>query len=514
MAVQSSVGPDERVVFGGSRLVARADEPPGPADWGVLAAALALQLGLIWRVQAFITDDAFISLRYARNLADGYGPVWNPGGPAVEGYSNPLLVLLEAAAFRLAEDGGIVVARGLGVLSAVGLVVVIWRLGRPVIGPLAANAAALVVAGLPALAYWSVGGLETLPIILVMTTSTLLLARDDGGSAPVIGVLLATLPWLRPEGLALAAALVFFSEITGLLRRDERGTTLRRLAWLAGIPLVSQVALQALRWVWFGHLVPNSVIYKTGTGEFGEVTAKFLMETTPILALAAAGFFLVAPRAKLLAVIPAVYLVAGMTFRDSVNTFSRLVLPALPLLAILAAAALPGALTTLRNGRLRRGVLGVAAVGLAGVFVVVGPVSVRDIGPNADGYMECRHAAREQAGSYLADTTPADTVIAMGDAGVVPFTAQRTTLDLFGLNEAQLQELGPTPAQFRADQALAAAPDRFVLASRDADEFVDHYSVERRVQASEGFEDAYSLEQVTSGGDHCGYHLFIYARDG
>ena len=41
-------------------------------------------------------DDAMISMRYARNLADGYGLRWNPGEPAVEGYSNLLWTLVMA----------------------------------------------------------------------------------------------------------------------------------------------------------------------------------------------------------------------------------------------------------------------------------------------------------------------------------------------------------------------------------------------------------------------------------
>jgi hypothetical protein len=40
-----------------------------------------------------LLDDAMISMRYAKNLANGYGLVWNPGGERVEGYSNPLWTL-------------------------------------------------------------------------------------------------------------------------------------------------------------------------------------------------------------------------------------------------------------------------------------------------------------------------------------------------------------------------------------------------------------------------------------
>jgi hypothetical protein len=38
-------------------------------------------------------DDAMISMRYAKNLAHGFGLIWNPGGEAVQGYTNPLWVL-------------------------------------------------------------------------------------------------------------------------------------------------------------------------------------------------------------------------------------------------------------------------------------------------------------------------------------------------------------------------------------------------------------------------------------
>lgn len=41
-------------------------------------------------------DDAMISMRYARNLAQGDGLVWNPGAERVEGYSNPLWVVYMA----------------------------------------------------------------------------------------------------------------------------------------------------------------------------------------------------------------------------------------------------------------------------------------------------------------------------------------------------------------------------------------------------------------------------------
>ena len=42
-------------------------------------------------------DDAFISFRYAANLARGDGLVFNPGMPPVEGYTNFLWTVLFCA---------------------------------------------------------------------------------------------------------------------------------------------------------------------------------------------------------------------------------------------------------------------------------------------------------------------------------------------------------------------------------------------------------------------------------
>lgn len=46
-----------------------------------------------WRVWGYMLDDAYISLEYAKNLAEGRGLVFNPG-EGVEGFSNPLWVFL------------------------------------------------------------------------------------------------------------------------------------------------------------------------------------------------------------------------------------------------------------------------------------------------------------------------------------------------------------------------------------------------------------------------------------
>src|SRR5512143_1909849 len=48
-----------------------------------------------------LQDDGMVSMRYAKNLAEGHGLVWNAGGPRVQGYTNPLWVSVMAVIHRL-----------------------------------------------------------------------------------------------------------------------------------------------------------------------------------------------------------------------------------------------------------------------------------------------------------------------------------------------------------------------------------------------------------------------------
>src|SRR5439155_1016352 len=67
----------------------------GGASGFVAVLLLALALAHI-RYLWFVCDDAYITFRYASNLAHGLGPVWN-AGERVEGYTNSLWMLLAAA---------------------------------------------------------------------------------------------------------------------------------------------------------------------------------------------------------------------------------------------------------------------------------------------------------------------------------------------------------------------------------------------------------------------------------
>ena len=112
----------------------------------------------------YIVDDAFISLRYARNLTNGLGLVFN-AGERVEGYSNFSWVMIEALLMRL-NFPFITSIKLLGLASAVATALLGFLLARRVFGKgpegLVAGFIALTLICLnTSIAVWSQAGLET-----------------------------------------------------------------------------------------------------------------------------------------------------------------------------------------------------------------------------------------------------------------------------------------------------------------------------------------------------------------
>ncbi len=105
----------------------------------VVLAALAFYLLFVFRT-SFVVDgrryfvlfeDAMISMRYARNFADGHGFAWNAGEPPIEGFTNFLWTLWMSLAHKIGMSeskislfimlsGLVHVTRGEAVLSEVG----------------------------------------------------------------------------------------------------------------------------------------------------------------------------------------------------------------------------------------------------------------------------------------------------------------------------------------------------------------------------------------------------------
>jgi len=240
----------------------RATSWPLTVAIGVIGVAvLACHARVYW---PFISDDAFISLRYARRLLDGNGLTWTDG-ERVEGYSNLLWVLSCAALGAVGMDL-VHAARLLGLLgmgATIGAVVYAHRPGGlDAVLPALAGALALALSG--PIAVWTIGGLEP-PLLAALLAWALVRSYpliDDDAVSPAAalwpGMLLALLCLTRPDGVLFTVAVCAGVLIAGGGKRQAGCTALS----LAILPAGFCLAQLAFRLAYYGEWVPNTALVK------------------------------------------------------------------------------------------------------------------------------------------------------------------------------------------------------------------------------------------------------------
>ncbi len=207
-------------------------------------------------------DDMMISMTYARNLAQGYGPVWNAGGERVEGFSNPLWVAFMAFIHLLpiAENwtslavqisGGIFFFASLLTLRRVAVQVSAGQ-GR------VALLAVLLTAFYYPLSNWSLLGLEVSLLVWMVNLSMFLTLRtlESGRFSRSLYLLMGVATLVRVD------AAVTYLTLWGLLVWFDRANRRRHLLE-GGLFLLLFVGGQTLARKWYyGEWVPNTYILK------------------------------------------------------------------------------------------------------------------------------------------------------------------------------------------------------------------------------------------------------------
>ena len=227
------------------------------------ACLLAIVLGYLVLVGHFwfTTDDAYITFRYARNLAEGWGPRFNLGAHApVEGYSNFLWMLL-CAGF---ERGGLDPAPWANRVSTLIGLALIWQVhdhlrNRLGLSPAFTLTGLALFALHPPLAVYSSSGLETLAFATLLFGLYRSLARDRGDVVPWLTALWSIgVALIRVEGI-FWVGILFLLSLAGVRR-----PSLRQLAQAAGLV----VAVYGAYWIWrydyYGNPFPNTVQAKVG----------------------------------------------------------------------------------------------------------------------------------------------------------------------------------------------------------------------------------------------------------
>src|SRR5215203_4377095 len=166
-------------------------------------------------------DDAMISMRYAWNFSHGLGLVWNPG-EYVEGYTNLLMTLIMALPTLLFDKVNAVLAvQVLGIIlmliNAYLVMSVAQHLssGQERYRPLFRVLAFLCALSYYPLLYWSLMGMETGLVAVLLSLSILSALRYAKDHKPAQGILLSIslgLAFLtRPDALVFAVPVFVYA---------------------------------------------------------------------------------------------------------------------------------------------------------------------------------------------------------------------------------------------------------------------------------------------------------------
>jgi arabinofuranosyltransferase len=413
--------------------------------WLVLAMIVAVHA----RVAAafgFVCDDAWISFRYARHLAEGRGLTFNaapPGSVAeapVEGFSN-LLWVLGAAAFEAAGVSPAVGMVAVSVGCAAALLVLQARLAAALgLGPAATAVAVGLLAASPGFVIWSTSGLETMAAALAMTA---LLGAWVVVDRPWAGVVAAAaLIGLRTEGIGWVL-------VVGLLGLWVRP---RRVGPALGVSFALWAALAAWRYSYFGGVVSNTAVAKVGFDADRILRGGQYVLGFWVAAIAPGALLLLTPAAlwrgrawAAVAVLawgpPAFAVLIGGDFM----TMGRMLVAGLPM-AALAAAGLVEWTSGWRRGVAIVGLVAVGALGTLPLLdVQLAPNSVRrslDVRENTSAYrseleqwrfMKGNAKRWAQLGHALSQVEAPGESIVLGAVGAVGYFCELQVFDRYGL---------------------------------------------------------------------------------
>jgi len=227
----------------------------------VLIVLLALAARLIPGPR--VVDDAYITFRYARNLIEGHGLVYNPG-EHVLGTTTPLFALILAGAGVVGADypwAALVVSAIADSLTCL----LLLRLGRSIGYEKTGIAAALVWAMHPYAVTFAIGGMETSLFVFLLIASGV--AHAEKRRVPA--ALCAALAMVTRPDAAILIILLVADRLWGILRRKEDWPRLTE--WLAA--LLPLVGWYGFAWLYYGSPLPHSMTAKMAAYRLGDYAA-------------------------------------------------------------------------------------------------------------------------------------------------------------------------------------------------------------------------------------------------
>ena len=389
----------------------------------VATVAVRLVFNILTR---FTADDAFITYRYAENMAMGYGFVYNEG-QRVLGTSTPLFTLM-LALFSFLSVSPLRAAMFISLVSSGITAMIIYRMALLLRFAHWSWVPVLIYMLWPRTLVGDTCGMETAFFTMLVTASFYYQHRRLIFYALATATLAAV---TRPEGLFLVLVLLLYN---GYRSRDK-------LLQYLSTPLFIIIPWLLFSYFYFGSVIPNSMSGKLAlysrfaTKPFLESLVYLMAWHNPvgwILFLSAIGGGYWLYRKQNFGRLEVVWLAGMILFYAFSRThiFFWYVLPIYPVYLLFAGASLPllsdkAAVSTERT-RTCGTVIAVVLIALA----AVGNYRAIDYYSTYQKHLENIHKA---IGYYLYSHARADDVVAAEDIGYMGYFSRKRILDRDGL---------------------------------------------------------------------------------
>ena len=443
------------------------------------------------------SDDMYIFLVYVRNFLEGNGFTYN--GMVVEGFTSVFWVFL-ITIFSFTKIPLPQLAEGLSILSCLFALFTTYKLAKSM--SIQPDWLALIPSVLLVLtgdfAFYSVVGLEEVLFTALLTLSMALIYSKPIAHLLKSGyfpLLLTIMILTRPEG-ALICALLFLI----LLRRGNFSLVIR-----CGLTILLLLApILVLKRYFYGYWLPNTWYAKGGAGlanlEHGIVYFLFNIERylgvfILLVILAIYGLY----KTKSIAwrsVTPSILIIVVwfmyITIQGGDNMVGgRFLLPIVPALyCVVIKFAL--------EAHVKQQEVLLATVVL-GISLFYGYVFNAGLARQAQSWRDA-FDTRRNAGIYLREHFTEDTVVALNQAGIIPYYSQLSTIDMLGLNNVEIAHNGKRDySLWYAHQAgdgayvLSQNPDIIIFSGLQLSAEPADFISDREIWASEQFKDEYEL---------------------
>lgn len=211
-------------------------------------------------------DDTYIHLRFANNLANGWGIVWNKGEGPVEGSTSFVYLLMIAALEKIGIQPVWLLTYLCAFFVLLALLTTLVLLQKINPGHLVENLLSVTMLGLtPRLMIWASTGLEVTFYAFAFIACILayILYRSTFLPPYIVGIAFAFTAYLRPEFVAIFGVTFLFDLF---LHYWGGGRKYADSLMFAAAFLACYIPVFLWKWSYFGYPFPNTYYAKTGGG--------------------------------------------------------------------------------------------------------------------------------------------------------------------------------------------------------------------------------------------------------